>query len=458
MTNMFDDLYGSPEQEQFVDGFDLAADDRGPFQPLWLSGWKVNIINRKLWKEEQISRPIKGEIAAGWFYEIKKMPADLKDAFQLLVSEGKARMVLIEHQGKDRNKKEYYQLLGESQRYYALMHSVPTRGAIFYKPEHQLGLASGSLLDYDEEKRQYSLYSFLSFLAVNQALYEAGWVDEQGRPKPVILRFKGRSSDELYDAIVPHYNFLKNAREAGLNARKAQVWAYALDLRVSTETKSHGRDGDTTDVFTVENNTWTLAVEGAKTVKNPPYNEQIAEELYCGDDLYKLLFQLVYDTEVRPPRPGGMAVEWCKNVVARAQANQKEWNPGNKLRFGSRQEAPAWMVTKKQKEEATRSFGGSFAQSREDEEQPAQRSAPKASDPYQELRDRFTPALMSYRKQFVKAQDKDALDLVKKGLMLLKNESGQMEPFEIEVEVEDLINDTIKPAVKRIQRGDEYEV
>ena len=322
-------------------------------RPTWMSG--VQLIHKDAPKGTGDPR--------GWYYPASRMDDKATKAFEKLVSEKKALLLNVVHDAGKATQavKQYYRFTGP-EIYYILSHGVPAKSAILRSVESRVGIDMGSWANPDFKKSTVTQGSYLSVLAVSKSLYEAGYynVEEDGDgnehnvPLPVNLYMKGQFSKEMLTALSEHMaflkkmdGFLKKEREAGDKEGLAkkwlprlQFWSVGLPLDVGDDKVTHtGKDSQ--NVFSVE----------AVLPDRAEWNLELLSSLYCGDALFKEMHPFVWDGWGKARVMGGVAVEWCREGVEKALANQQEWTDpqGKPLPYGT-QDIPAWYNIRKEQQ------------------------------------------------------------------------------------------------------------
>lgn len=341
LFNDFDNIEESAQDSALVSG-----GQTGYPRPLWLSGFGIT----------HVDAPRGTGAPRGFYYSVDRIPDSMKQAFEKLVQKGEAQLLKVRH--GEGNVKEYYRFKN-AERYYALAHGVPAKSAVLTKPEFQTGLAMGSrakIIERDK-KRQVNQGSYTSILVVSQSLYEAGYVDEYGRPGLINLYMDGLNSVDFLNLLDRHLKFLRSTEgklrkiqadgdPEGIAKKwlsKIKFWAFAMELLPTEEQVLH--KGNPNPVY---------ALDSLLSPKQEEWSFKTLENLYCGDDLYKVLRTFMYDvvsdsTGNRSLVPGGEAAEWCRNVVADALKNQQEWtDPSGKVIPYGTQDVPVWYERKMQ--------------------------------------------------------------------------------------------------------------
>jgi hypothetical protein len=332
MASEFEDLYGPGLEGEAPDYFQTGGAGRYPALT-WFNGYKINYIDPSTGEPmKQKGSPVK---AVGFHFEAERLEDDLVAALRVLVEQKKAERCVVQH--ADGKRKVYYRLLGT--RFFLLSHGIPAPSVIQRDPTKQLGVAAGTITTIKEKIRKQNTSTFVGVLAVHQDLYDAGYAESDGTPKPLVLRFKALVGRDFLTVLKVHGDYIKWLREKGVDPRKAQFWSFACLIGKSEGTVQHGSGTDTTEVYVIFN------------LNDDKGAWDASDTLYAGADLYRKLFTLLYDTSARPPAPGGVAVEWCRAEVARACANQSELNPDNKMPFGN-SDIPDWYFIQAKAKEA----------------------------------------------------------------------------------------------------------
>lgn len=273
--------------------------------------------------------------ATGWLFDAAKTPGDFNVAIEKLIEAGTAQFVTVEHPD---TVKDYY--LIPQAHYILLAHGVAGYGAIPRDERLQVGVAAGVFTLFDRRNNETDTASFVGILAVIKELFDAGYMDENLLPKPVILRAKSYGGRELHEAITRHLDLVKYAREhRPENAPRfwGQYWSHSMTFD-SAQKVMHGQKGGQQS-------------EARRIASAHPFKDNLSDEYvastYIGDELARHgIIPLVFDVnDMGKLTPGGMAVKWCREEVKRANDNQAELNPGGRLQFG-KHPAPVWLIKK----------------------------------------------------------------------------------------------------------------
>ena len=325
-----DEIIGQ-EEEGGQESFLVSGKEYAYVKPMWASGAKITYV---------LPKERKGDDATGFHYQVDLMPDDFLDAAKIMAekdtSDGlqkQAEFVTVKH--GDGNTKEYVRF--NENYWYVLTHGTPTANGILTKIENQLGVAYGIMTYYNNDTQKHDTGSFVSVLAVHEGLYRAGYVDaETGAPKPILLNMKGISGKEFLKELSIHALLIKKAKQLGIADRYAQYWAHKQRLEAAGNTVGHGKE-KSTQVYPI--------ISFHKPEKE--WDETYIQSLYCGTEMFLAMRPMVFET--KPLRPGGEAVEWCRQVVANAVDNQKKFTgpKGQTLDFGKNQPAPEWLKNRK---------------------------------------------------------------------------------------------------------------
>ncbi|GAC1591478.1 MAG: hypothetical protein NVS4B1_36580 [Ktedonobacteraceae bacterium] len=427
-TKAFDDLFGDEEGNFLVAGAEYKY-----MKPLWASGVDMKYLVPK----ELKLHPVKG-----FHYLVSALPDDFLAAAKILAtrkttdgSRMQAEFVTIQHGGKDKAEKEYVRL--NENRYFILAHGAPTFNAIFSKVENQLGIAAGVFTKYDEEKQLTDTVPFVSVLAIHEGLYRAGYADpDTGAPKPVMLHMKGLSGkNEFLGALTLHANLIKKAKDLGVPERFAQYWAYAQSLDAAEDTVVHGKGNDVKDVYPI--------VSGHPAQKE--WTLEYVESLFCGDEMFRMLFPMVMDMKTR--RPGGEAIEWCREKVAEATANLKEFTgpKGQTIVWGKNKEAPEWLKTRKARLDSSVYSADAVH---------GTGNVPQQEDEEETVLDVAYTEVESLHRLFTMREYAEGIALAEKALSVLKNDIGNP-TAEIEKTVLALI-EKMKTAKKSLPKSKSF--
>lgn len=385
--NFLTDEIDTGAEDFLIGGAEVAY----PFAT-WLSGMlgKTPIVIKQgtKWVEDGDRQ------ASGIWFEAEKTPDDLREIVEQMASDtdenNKKKKPTAEYanvQHDDGTVKLYWRIPGAD--YFVLAHGVPSQWAVMrfdkqakewsHSPEKELGIARGTRTKEDKENDKQSTYNFFSFLVVMRQLAKT-YVDENGRPKPILMNFKSINTGVMERELGHHLTFLKEHRDwyakvflpgnedfvkkfGGLQKLQQQkialriaqhhiqFWSYSLRLDRTPDRRKHesknatsnSKQGGFQKVYEPQNQSTELYKE----------HEDAEKILYCGDGLYKHLQSYVYDTTATPPVPGGDAVDYCRKRVEAAYQNQCEDNPYGDNPFGSNKARPAWM----QKRAAMQSHG-----------------------------------------------------------------------------------------------------
>jgi hypothetical protein len=324
----------------------------------------ANGIQRNLVDEDGTVTSI---TAVGWTIDATKAPDNLTDAMAVLIGKGMVQTENIQYSsgkivpsyifarqiGTD---KRGMPVFDRSVRMIPLVHSVPNKGSIAKSEANQKGLVYGTYTDYDDQTNEHTTGGYSGFLAILPDLYEAGYKGKDNEALPILIRLKGSSSKELYNAVMEHGVFIKALRDFKIKDlvknkialdkakqqinRRVNMFTYTMKLSPSDGTKRHGDDKQHLDVYEIVN-------------KAHLYDQlsDAYESLYCGKTLHGNILPLVYAEPVagQPLVAGGEAVDWCREHMAYQESQQDIWNPfrnepGKGLQYGSRQKAPVWMT------------------------------------------------------------------------------------------------------------------
>jgi hypothetical protein len=354
-----EEIEGSYEQEA-EDLFSVGSE--ATVRLSYANGYQRNLVN----KFGQVT-PV---TAAGWIIDVSKAPEDLIDALVVMHKKGLVTPAKIKHStGKI---VEYYMFsrkTGEDEfgnptfdrnvRMIPLIHNVPGKNSIAKSVANQNGLVYGTYTDYDDNTKKHTTGGYCGCMVILPDLYEAGYRGENGEAKPIVIRVKGSSSKEFYNAITEHGMFIKAMRDKMTRdllaektpdrevkkqvSRRVNMFTYVMTLSPSDETNTHGQEGESQEVFEIVN-------------RRIGYDDldRAYEGLFCstglnsvhGKKLYNAILPLVYDKPVKgqPLTAGGDAVKWCRDHMAYYEGLQDIWNPNRDLKYKSRQDAPVWMI------------------------------------------------------------------------------------------------------------------
>lgn len=379
---LYGDIIGTDIDTESVDYLTGGADAAYPFAT-WLSGMQgktpIVIKQGNKWVEDGEKQ------ASGIWFEADKTPDDLKEIAQLMAAdqdeEGRKKKPTAEFchvQHDDGTVKLYWRIFHLD--CFVLAHGVPSQWSVMHfdkqskewshDPAKQLGIARGTLTKEDRENDKQSTYNFFSFLVIVKQLATT-YVDESGRPKPIMLYFKSINTGVMERELGYHLAFLKEHREwyakvflpsnedfvkkfgnlpklqqqkiaTKIAQHHIQFWSYCLHLDRTPDRRKHESKNASANA---KQNAFQKVYEPQnQSVDLYKQHEDAEKALYCGDKMYRTLQSFVYDTSVNPPVPGGDAVINCRNRVEGAYNNQLELNPFGDNQFGSNKQRPAWMA------------------------------------------------------------------------------------------------------------------
>jgi hypothetical protein len=370
------DMLGIPELD------DAATEESSDFltggmeiqypQLVWFSGLAgKNPIVEKAGANEWAETD---QQAIGAWIEVSKTPEKLQEIAAKLAEKGVVKFAHIQHD--DGKVKEYWAI--NDPKYLVLAHGIPSQWQVMHfdkteakwvhNTEKELGIARGTMTIEHKDINKQSTYNFISCLVIVKQLADL-YVDEDGNPLPLLMSFKSLNVRVVHDALTAHYGFIADQRKwyagellenkafkarykgkkeeelkriaSAIANRHCQFWSYYLPLDRSKVRKEHkaganNQNGGSQKVYEPEN-------KAAATLlyNNRPSAE---EALYCGDALYVKVRNYVLDTSVQPPAPGGMAIDYCRERVARAVENQNTLNKYGNNEFGSKKTRPDWMA------------------------------------------------------------------------------------------------------------------
>lgn len=314
----YDDMWGETPEEE-MDSYLVGDESNRYIRPVYFFG------------VSQVRIPALKSNPVGHYYKVASLPDNAIKAFERLVKAKKATLVEVKH-ANEKDLQAYYHITNP--KYYILAHGVPNHRAIFEESRFQIGVAEGEFTFHDTKKNKLSRSTFCSVLAVEENLYTTGaYVDQDGNPIPINLHMRSEASTELHKALLGNFHLVSKALELGVPKKKAQYWAYAQELVPAEDTVPHGKV-DQTDVFPII----------SKHPSKKDITQEYIDSCFCGDDLYPKLMRLVFDLSKRPIVPGGLAVDWCRDLVAKSHENVDKFTSpeGDRPKWG-KSDPPPWF-------------------------------------------------------------------------------------------------------------------
>lgn len=305
--------------------------------PLSTDYWKVQWFNGFNFIVDQsgndTEETIKG-LAIPYSRAGNQLPAELQKALDSMIAKKLARRVGVRHGSGA--VVQYAILADESYKVYPLILGLPTVGKkkneiipndAYYTdgplPDiaHLIGVVSGRTTKINKEKTKQSTFGFCSALLVVDSLWEHGYVDVQGRPIPLCFEAQGYAAPEWYAALKKHMEVVLYARTL---PQYSKVMPYQLGMYLRH---------NNTRIDHVAQATGQKSKAHEVVIQVPQQlTEAYVKRMYAPDALQKKLKPLLYERYATPDgvvgmRPGGIAIQWCREVAVNNVNEQRSLNP-----------------------------------------------------------------------------------------------------------------------------------
>jgi hypothetical protein len=280
--------------------------------------------------------------AKGYHLPLKQFQGDERFAavMQAMIDDGSATHVRILHKG---NPVDYLKL--KSWAMYPLTPNVPYWSAVEKDIREAKGMACGVTIQWDEKERpaEGKRLTYVAVLGVVKSLYEYGYVDDFGTPIPLAFKFTGYNGGDLTKALQIHHKYtstMRQERREGLNGYKKRgqepLYSYLLELVVSKEKMVRGTGAKVKRCYTM--------VNANSEPKN--WTPELEQALYCGDELFVKLRDMLYVVSGNARISGGPAYDYCMNTIAYHKERSLRLDPGNTLKdtLGTFTVPATWLI------------------------------------------------------------------------------------------------------------------
>ncbi len=249
---------------------------------------------------------------------------------------------VVEHSGEDKDRQKYAFLNDWS--FIPLSLNAINHKVAVAKPAKISGYATGVTIN---EKTAYK-ETYVSMLILVKSLVEAGYVDDEGNPKPLLCTmksFNGGDVDKIMQSAVkrqmvyrafdiPGLNSLRGKRDGKIVRGGEELFEYWIRMGTSAERKDRGSEPNVTSCFVA------VDLDADPALWTPAFEKK----QWIGEELYRKVFKMVYTIKDKERIPGGISWEHATKTLAKHSEICRRLDPEGVLKMGKNEVPVQWKL------------------------------------------------------------------------------------------------------------------